>query len=93
MSGAGRSSRVRKKPPASGMFELSGPRPLLCSSAKFSGVSTANSAGSSVVKLSVHHAVVLEVAADRQVLAHGSPKSARSSSGPIPESISSTGDW
>ena len=49
MSGAGRSSRVRKKPPASGMFELSGPRPSFSSSSKFSGVKIPNSAGASVV--------------------------------------------
>ena len=48
MSGASSPARVRKKPPASGMFEVSGPRPSLSSSAKFSGVKAPNSDGSSV---------------------------------------------
>ena len=48
MSGASSPGRVRKKPPASGMFELSGPRPSASSNAKFSGVNAPNSDGSSV---------------------------------------------
>ena len=70
MSGAGRSSRVRKNPPASGMFEVSGPRPSFSSSSKFSGVRMPNSGGSVGHEVDVDHAVVLEVPADRQVLAH-----------------------
>src|SRR5580704_14816616 len=38
-SGASSPGRVRKKPPASPMFDVSGPRPSLCKSPTFSGVS------------------------------------------------------
>ncbi len=48
MSGAGSSGRVRKNAPASGMFDVSGPRPSRSSSSKFSGVNVPKSDGSSV---------------------------------------------
>jgi hypothetical protein len=47
-SGASSPGRVRKNPAASGMLEVSGPRPSFSSSAMFSGVTAMNSDGSSV---------------------------------------------
>ena len=61
--------RVRKKPAASGMLEVSGPRPSDCSSAMFSGVADMNSDRLVGQVVELRHAVVLEVVPDRQRLA------------------------
>ena len=84
---------MRKKPPASGMFELSGPRPSFSSSSKFSGVRMPNRAGSSVVKLTFTMQWSWRLRPTGRFSRTGIPKSERSSSGPIPESMSRTGDW
>ena len=49
MSGASRSSRVRKNPPDSAKFEVSGPRASVSAAPRFSSVSAVSSEGSSVV--------------------------------------------
>ena len=74
MSGASSSGRVRKKPPASGMLEVSGPRPSVSSSSKFWGVNAAEQRRLVGLVVELRHAVVLEVLADRQVLAHLDPE-------------------
>ena len=48
MSGASSSGRVRKNAAASGMLDVSGPRPSFSNSSKFSGVKVPKSDGSSV---------------------------------------------
>ena len=52
MSGASRPSRVRQKPPASAMFDVSGPRPSVCSSATFASLSAVISVSVSVRMIS-----------------------------------------
>ena len=49
MSGASRLGSVRKNPPDSAKFELSGPRPSVWMRPRFSSVSAVSNEGSSVV--------------------------------------------
>ena len=69
MSGASSSGRVRKNAPASGMLDVSGPRPRLerLEVRRREGAEERRLVG---LVVEVGHAVVLEVLADGQVLAH-----------------------
>ena len=75
------------------MLEVSGPRP-----SRLEQLEVLRREGPEERRLvglvvQLRHAVVLEVVADRQVLAHLDPVELEILGGPMPESISSTGDW
>ena len=72
MSGASSSGRVRKKPPASGMLEVSGPRPSL-EQLEVLRCECAEERRLVGLVVELRHAVVLQVVADRQVLADLDP--------------------
>ena len=93
MSGASSPGRVRKNAPASGMLEVSGPRPSFASSSKFSGVERAEERRlvGLVVELAMQWSCRLWPTG--RFSRTSMPKSSRSSAGPMPEIISSTGDW